>query len=317
MRDLRDYSLRLRDYTVREWLRLLPVSQAVKHVRNTAAGRYYRSRPSPYLDRFLSEHAGLRGGTLAVTVAFNTPWTLGWLLRTARENLVNTTLIVVDNSSDAGAREETRDMCAEAGVPYLPLPRNSIRQGSRSHGAAMTWTYHNVIKPLRPAVFAFIDHDLFPLSPVDLASRVANQPVFGRKNPHGFGWSVWAGYCIFDFAEASKYELDFSPDILRGHDTGGRNWMQFFRHLDKDSVRLADLCVIDLTDPLTGTVFSIEVMDGFAHYGQAAHPRRIRPERREFFTRFVDDEALKKQALKLAREPSARVPSPRRFKHAP
>ena len=317
MGNLRDYTLRLRDYTVREWLRILPVFQAVKHVQNTAAVRYYRSRPSPYLDRFLSEHAGLRGGTVAITVAFNTAWTLSLLLRTAHENFVNTTLIVVDNSSTAKAREEIHDICAEAGVPYLPLPRNLIRQGSRSHGAAMTWTYHNLIKPLRPAVFGFVDHDLFPLCPIDLASRVANQPIFGRKNPHGFGWSVWAGYCIFDFAEASKYELDFSPDVLRGHDTGGRNWMQFFRHLDKDGVRLADLCAIDISDPLTGTAHSIEMMDGFAHYGQAAHPRRIRPERREFFTRLVDDAALKKQALELARAPAARAAWPKRFKNAP
>ena len=306
----------LRDYSASEWLQILPVVHAVKLVRNTAADRFYRSRPSPYLDQFLSEHAHLRGQTIAVTVAFNTPWTLKLLLRTARDNFVNTTLIVVDNSVNVEAREEMRSLCAEAGVSYLPLPRNLIRHGARSHGAALNWTYHNLIKPLRPAVFAFVDHDLFPLCPIDLASRVADQPVFGRENPPGFGWSVWAGYCIFDFAEASKYDLDFGTERPRGHDTGGRNWVQFFRYLDKDRVRLADLCVIELHDPLTGIAFPIEMMDTFAHFGQASHSRILSPARREFFTRFVEDAALKKQALELADAPAARVIWPVRFRTA-
>ncbi len=306
----------LSTYTAREWMQAQPLVHAIKLVRNTAAERFYRRRPSPALEQFLHDHAGLRDRTIAVAVAFNTPWTVKLLLRTTGENFVDTSLIVVDNSSSGEAREEIRALCAEAGVPYLPLPRNLIHQASRSHGAALTWTYHNLIKPLRPAVFAFVDHDLFPLSPIDLASRVADQPVFGRKNPPGFGWSIWAGYCVYDFAEASQHELDFGTDRARGHDTGGRNWVQFYRYLDKDRVRLADLCVIELHDPLTGASFPIEMMDVFAHYGYASHPRIIRPERREFFARFLDDAALKKQALELARAPAARVVWPVRLKKA-
>ncbi len=289
----------LNTYTAREWLQAQPVVDGIKLVRNTAAERFYRSRQSPDLDRFLHDHAGLRDRTIAVAVAFNTPWAIRLLLRTTSENFVDATLIVVDNSSKGEAREEIRALCAEAGVPYLPLPPNPIRHACRSHGAALNWTYHNLIVPLRPAVFAFIDHDLFPLSPIDLASRVADQPVFGLSTPPGFGWSIWAGYCVYDFAEASQHELDFGTDRARGHDTGGRNWVEYYRHLDRDRIRLVDPQIVALKDPVTDNMFEVQMMDVFAHVGQVSHTGTV-AERREFFARFVDDPALKKQALELA-----------------
>jgi hypothetical protein len=289
----------LNAYAAYEWLRAQPLVDGAKLVRNSVSERIFRSRKSPDLDRFLHEHQALRGRTVAVTVAFNTPWVIELLLRTTRENLVNTTLIIVDNSSAPEAREEIGAICAAAGVRYLPLPPNPIRHACRSHGAALTWTYHNLIKPLRPAVFAFIDHDLFPLSPVDLASRVANQPVFGLSTPPGFGWSIWAGYCVYDFAEASKYPLDFGTDRPRGHDTGGRNWGQFYRHLDKERIRLVDPRVVEVHDPVTGRSFPVEMVDVFAHVGSVSHAGTL-AQRREFFVRFVADAALKKQALELA-----------------
>ena len=184
-------------------------------------------------------------------------------------------------------------------MPYLSLPPNSIRHGCRSHGSALTWTYHNLIVPLQPAVFAFIDHDLFPLSPIDLASRVAGQPVFGLSTPPGRGWSIWAGYSVYDFAEASKYQLDFGTDRPRGHDTGGRNWVQFYRHLDRDRIRLVDPRVVELHDPLTGTSFPIEMVDVFAHVGQVSHTGTLAA-RRAFFTHLVEDAAMKQQALERA-----------------
>ncbi len=289
----------LNTYAACEWLRAQPVVDGVKLVRNSSIERIFRHRKSPELDLFLRKHEDLQDRTIAITVAFNTLWVVKLLLQTARENLVNTTLIVVDNSSAPEVRKEIREFCSASGVPYLPLPPNPIRHACRSHGAALTWTYHNLIKPLRPAVFAFIDHDLFPLSPVDLASRVADQPVFGLSTAPGHGWSIWAGYCVYDFAEASKYELDFGTDRPRGHDTGGRNWVRFYQHLDKDRIRLVNPQMVELKDPMTGSTFPVQMMDGFAHVGSVSHAGTV-AQRREFFERFVADAALKQRALALA-----------------
>ena len=298
-------------YAAREWLQAQPLVDGVKLVRNSIIERAFRNRKSPELGRFLREHGSLRDRTVAVAIAFNTPWVIELLLRAAHENLINTTLIIVDNSSAPEARAGIREICAASGVPYLPLPANPIRHPCRSHGAALTWIYHNLIKPLRPAVFAFIDHDLFPLEPIDLASRVTDQPVFGSDTPGRLGWSIWAGYCVYDFAEASKYPLDFNTDRPRGHDTGGRNWMQFYRHLDKQRIHLAEPRTVDVRDPVTDISFPIEMMDVFAHVGHAGHAPKSHAAslaaRREFFTRFIEDAALKRQALESLRRARLRA----------
>ena len=137
-------------------------------------------------------------------------------------------MLVCDNSGDARARHAVEAICRSAGIAYLPVPQLPIpmrRNGSRSHGMALTWIFRTVVRSVQPSVFAFLDHDLFPVAAIDLASAVATQPVYGLGSSHvadlGRPWSLWAGYSVFRFDAVAALRLDFTADHPIGLATGG------------------------------------------------------------------------------------------------
>ena len=209
--------------------------------------------------------ASLAGRNLAVIIAFNTPGVIEWLLRFATRNLRDAAILIADNSSNEAAAAKIADVCAAHGVAYLRLPENPYaRRRSRnfnmSHAVALNWTWRNVIRPLRPPVFAFLDHDLIALAPVRLADLVADQPVYGRRDdrPGGY-WYLWPGYCVFRFEAVARRGLDFAIDGPNQLDVGGGNWWRLCRHLDPSRLRFAQVCWD-----------GCERVDGFAHLGNAS-----------------------------------------------
>ena len=93
-------------YSASEWLAFSPVVHRFKYLRNRALERVYRSCGGATRDRFLAENAPGLGPTLAVTIAFNTPWVVDLFLRLARLNLPAASVIVADNSSRARTQAE-------------------------------------------------------------------------------------------------------------------------------------------------------------------------------------------------------------------
>src|SRR5882672_7794416 len=105
---------------------------------------------------------------------------------------------------------------------------------------AMTWVYHNVVRAINPRIFGFIDHDLIPVRKVSIADKLADQPVYGLLNQNKLGfWSLWAGYCFFDYAGTQGKSINFLYDFSRDLDTGGRNWNSLYRDLDRRRLRVA------------------------------------------------------------------------------
>jgi hypothetical protein len=124
--------------------------------------------------------------------------------------------------------------------------------------------FHNIVRQISPKTFAFLDHDLIPLCPADLGARVANQPVYGRFMHSHQAWFVWAGYCVYDFGSVSQVDLDFNIDKSRHLDTGGRNWLKLYRHLDAEKLELAD--TVEVTPVGQNPEESMfELMDEFMH----------------------------------------------------
>jgi hypothetical protein len=196
--------------------------------------------------------------------------------RVTRKNLVGT-LIVCDNSRNQAARREIEQICRERGVPYLGLPFNPEWHPCRSHGIAINWAYYNIVETLQPKVFGILDHDLFPLERLDLAALVADQPVYGILNPKRWGWGLWAGYSVFDRAAIAKFAPDFNNDVPRQLDTGGRNWMQIYRHLDRARMRFANvrtewLYCSEHDGPLPALMF-----DDCLHVGGASYAKKSGP----------------------------------------
>jgi hypothetical protein len=278
----------LDQYGPLQWARGDPFVHGFKRVRNVAIERTFRRLHPRALNRFLADHAGLAGGTIALTIAYNTPWVVELQIRAAKRTLAADALIVVDNSRDRAARGEIERLCRERAVPYIGLPFNPEWHPCRSHGIAMTWAYYNMVRPLRPKLFAFLDHDLIPLERLDLAAQVKTQPFYGPINVSPWGWNLWAGYCIYDFAAVEAYPLDFNNDNPRLLDTGGRNFSALYRHFDRAAIRFCHIREQALADPLDGSERIVQLIDDLLHVGCVSFTSRW-PLRHEpgFFQRIV------------------------------
>jgi hypothetical protein len=266
---------RLRDYALREWLSADPLRHGARRARNYAILQSYKRRR---IDRQAELIAALRPGaegkTAVFTVAFNNHRTIAWLadgfLRHGRGAL----LVVCDNSPAESERRMIAAACHAREVAYVPLPRPPLARllltnPPLSHGMALSWIFYNLVRPLAPRVFAFIDHDLIPLSPFDLGDRLGDRPVYGLKsNRQDFGtWSLWAGYSVFDFAAVGALPLDFTTDAPLHLDTGGQNWMRLYRYIRPETLRFAEHRSRRVQLDGGDVPVSVEMVDEWLHIG--------------------------------------------------
>ncbi len=252
----------LKDFTWDEWLRLLPVTHAVKQVRNDVMlSAFLKARPKEF-EKFLRDTSHLKGKNIANIVAFEQPWVLDFFLRMAKRHVTDATVLVFDNSQQASKRSEIERVCHEHNIFYLGLPENSTRHANRSHGLAMTWVFHNVMRVIQPAIAAFVDHDLIPIERVVFAERLGAQPFFGKANVSKWAWSLWAGYCLYDFSTVRELPLNFLYDFSRGLDTGGRNWNYLYKNHDRNELKFAGFERINFVDPAANILRKVRFVDG-------------------------------------------------------
>lgn len=266
----------LGDYAVREWMRAQPLAHGLRRLRNRAIDRYYVPRKAEGQVELLSAlKPRVKGEELAVTIAFNFVETIDWLSRALKRHAPNIVLVVCDNSTSSEARREIEELCISRGCPYFAMPRLRIpflqKNPSRSYGLALNWAFYNVIRPLEPAAFIVLDHDIIPTAPVSLRKLVATQPVYGRIVRRKFGsWSLWAGYSVFDFAATGHLPLDFGTDFPLGLDTGGQNWHVLYRHLNPLELRFARTrrqpFLLD-----DGSRVQLEMIDDWIHIGHVSY----------------------------------------------
>lgn len=223
-----------------DWLKFKPLNFAFKKIRNDIWLKAYVSRKPERLAEFLEQTKGLKNKSVIAIVAFEQPWALSWLLQMAKKNLRESSVLVFDNSRNPLLRDEIEAVCTANNVLYFSLPRNHTKHVNRSHGMAMSWIFDNVIKNIEPKQFAFIDHDLIPVSQVDFSKALELQPFFGRRGGQKVDyWSLWAGYCLFDFKFLENKKINFLYDFSRGLDTGGRNWGSIYSLFDQTKIKFA------------------------------------------------------------------------------
>jgi hypothetical protein len=228
----------LTDYSLYDWRRLRPVTEYLKTARYRAVDRTYRRRPAA-AGNVGAVAATLAGRRVLVTIAFADPTILAWQIQLVRHYVAGVAHIVVDNSpTEEGAAEIRRVADAER-IPYLRAPPNpwTGKAASRSHGLALNWTWHNLIRPGRPEAFGFLDDDLFPTGPDDPFAPLAAQDVYGLVRRIGARWFLWAGFCVFRYDKVCAKPLDFGQDWFIGLDTGGGNWEPLYRRIDLTSLR--------------------------------------------------------------------------------
>jgi len=252
----------LSNFRMQEWMQLIPVRDAWKQGRNDLWQAAYDLRRAEEQGRFLAEVKGYAGKDIGLVIAFEQPWALAWQLRMAQRHLPDVQMMVFDNSIRDALREQIAEVCRQNDVPYLALPKNSTRHVNRSHGMAMNWVFHNVVRLIEPRRFAFIDHDMIPVRPSRLLRQLDDQPLYGLPTYSPWSWQLWAGYCAFDYAYLADKPVNFLYDFSNGLDTGGRNWNGVYRDLDPANLRLAADAYIDTRDPEKQTPVRLQIVDG-------------------------------------------------------
>jgi hypothetical protein len=272
------------EFSVSEWLKLLPLKQALKQARNDVLLSFYKTKYPQELESFLAKNKNLAGKNIAIVIAFEQPWALQWLLRMAKKNLSDVTVLVFDNSRTEAARVDIQRACNQHGTPYLGLPPYRTKHVNRSHGMAMSWVFDNVVRAIKPNIFGYLDHDLIPVDKTDFSERVGNQPLFGLINAGKFNtWSTWAGYCMFKYDAIKNEPMNFLYDFSRDLDTGGRNWNSVYSKLDRTQLRFASREHVKVKVPAIDESRLVEFIDQrWVHIGGISYNDNLKA-KFEFF----------------------------------
>ena len=265
MRDLKLFSFF-------EWLQLIPLKMLWKQIRNDLWLRVYLKKNSRQEEKFKSRYAYLKGSPVLLIVAFEQPKVLSWALKACTKHLHGWQPLVFDNSRNTKLRGEIAQVCEDFDVPYLELPYNFSRHPNRSHGMAMTWIYHHIVRFLEPNYFGFLDHDMVLMQEIDLIKKLNNQSCYGLKKgmlpPY---WNLWAGYCFYDFKEVNSLPLNYLYDFSSGLDTGGRNWPHLYKNIDPNdfTTALMEYWIMNLPH---GPSYRVQLLDdAWIHIGAVSY----------------------------------------------
>jgi hypothetical protein len=229
-------SRQLAEYNFADWRRLRPLTHRLKSLRYHVVNLVHMRRPARAGDVGAVARS-IAGKNVLVTIAFADPQAIDWQAQLMRAYVPQAAHLVADNSPDDESAGKIASIADRHGLGYLRLPANPWTRGSRSHGIAMNWVWHNIIRPGRPNAFGFLDHDLFPTALDDPFGALDTQDFFGLVRTAGSRWFLWAGFCVFKFDRVKHKPLDFGQDWFAGLDTGGANWAVLYRHADRAKLR--------------------------------------------------------------------------------
>jgi hypothetical protein len=176
-----------------------------------------------------------------ICVAFNNPILIKKQIESFRKNAGSEiTLIIADNSSDKNKRDIIKTICEQEKICYIDLPKNPRTQASLSHSLSLNWIYYNIIKEEQPFAFGFIDHDIFPLSKIDIKEKLNTYDAYGLKQERNrddiHTWYLWAGFCFYRTAYLNSFKPNFSSVAISnwknsiGLDTGGGNFERVYKN---------------------------------------------------------------------------------------
>jgi hypothetical protein len=234
---------RLIDYRLNDWLHLRPVLHRMKSMRYGMVDRRFRGL-APRVGDVRELGRLVRGRRVLISVAFTDPQMIAWQAPLVQHYVPDTLYVVADNTPDDGQAAAIQEVAQRFGAPYVRLPPNPTNSASRSHGLALNWIWHQIVRPHAPTMFGFLDDDMFPTATNDPFASLSHQDFFGVVRPgvstravNAEGrWFLWAGFSMFRFDAVRDKPLDFSQDWFLGLDTGGANWQVLYRHVDRSSI---------------------------------------------------------------------------------
>ena len=168
-----------------------------------------------------------------IVVAFNNPQLIAYQLDKIRRFVTGAdyNYLVCDNSSDSKKSAEIFRFCRDNDVSYFRIPRFVYEDPSRSHGYALNWIYRYVISK-RKNDFMLLDHDIFPVKPVDLSVYAKNYKLSGVVSHRNDLWYMWPGLSYYNYKYLSLYQIDFLPKKANkvNLDTGGGNCLTVYQN---------------------------------------------------------------------------------------
>jgi len=298
-----------REYSVPEWLRLVPLKWLVKQIRNDI-GAYFFCRSAARVEIFLDK---LRVEPpeqldLAVVIAFENVQVIRNQIIARNKYQFFSNVLIVDNSRDDSKSSEIQALCRMESVPYIRLPKLNLRHPARSHSYALQWAYKNVVESIKPRSFGFIDHDLFPFCNKSPFERVENTPFYGLKRDGVIGngsWQLWTGFCFFNYKMTQEYALNFFYDLSNGLDSGGRNFSQLYRFFSQEDIFYTNQSLA--TFDIGGQKMTLEILDGaWIHLGGVGYMQNFDERWNSFSPIYTaitsndcEDSALNKIAIEL------------------
>ena len=182
-----------------------------------------------------------------ITVSFNSPKLIDYQIRCLKKFLKgNFRHIICDNSTKKEAAAAIKEICKKYDVTYIRVQDRKTPNGySNSHAIALNWIWKNVVAK-RENCFSFLDHDIFPIEPLEPFNYVKEYPVFGRyvSVPSG-KWYLWAGFSFFNFETVKNLPLNFHRYKIWGFisvhgknwmDTGSANWKPLYSKIDRSKL---------------------------------------------------------------------------------
>ena len=124
------------------------ITRFLKNIRNSLLNFYFLRKKVVYLSPQIEEL--FKSPALAFCIAFNKPICIQIMINCWSRFAKNTTLIVVDNSTDIDSRDEIRVICISNNIHYVSLPKNPEWHPNRSHALAMNRVYYNLTKKMSP-----------------------------------------------------------------------------------------------------------------------------------------------------------------------
>lgn len=142
--------------------------------------------------------------------------------------------IICDNSNNLEIADKIFEFCQTHNITYYRLPQFLYIGPSHSHGYALNWIYKNLIKK-RKNNFAFIDHDVFPIKPIDL-SKYFMTPLCGAIRERFNCWYPWVAFSFYSFDFMKTKTVNFLPCRYKHKhlDTGGKNYKSIYKNIDSD-----------------------------------------------------------------------------------
>lgn len=191
-----------------------------------------------------------------ITVAFNNEYLIEKQIKLIKEFITDehVSLFIADNSSIPEKRKLIEDICVKHQVGYIQIPNSLtkifIRKPGYSHGTTLNWLYSNFVKKRKSSIFGFLDHDLFPVSPISIKEKIGTEDFYGHIKDRGKGWYVWAGLCFFKYDVVKELPLDFIPYMIDDTflDVGGANYPILYSRYNKNTLHFLPTRDINISE---------------------------------------------------------------------